>query len=285
MRENGFGESVLAHLLLNQITDGSRAVRLGFLIPLAASAATRLDLILRLDGQVDDAALAIDVDDLGFDAVAFVQHVASVFDAVSADLGSLEHGHDISRQLDMGFLGVDFDDAARDDGALVVDGQELGDRVGLELLDAQRDALALRIDREDDRFRFVALLELTNGFFAGLAPGDIGEVNQAVDAAFQTDEDTEVGDRLDGTGNAVALVVTSAEVFPRVGGALLDTQGNTATLFVDVQNHDFDFVTDLNHLGRMDVLAGQVKVHPQMIFMMFILLILIQVGQQVCMAT
>lgn len=49
-------------------------------------------------------------------------------------------------------------------------------------------------------------------------------MDQAVDAAVQTDEDTEVSDRLDGTGDTVTLVELAGEVFPRVGFALLDTQ-------------------------------------------------------------
>ncbi len=44
---------------------------------------------------------------------------------------------------------------------------------------------------------FVALLEAADGFFAGHDPGQVGQVNQAVDAAFQADEHAEVGDRLD----------------------------------------------------------------------------------------
>src|SRR5690606_32406286 len=94
--------------------------------------------------------------------------------------------------------------------------------------------------------------------FTRLVPGEVGQVNQTVDAAVQTDEDTEVGDRLDGAGNAVALVEARGEVFPRVGLALLDAQGDTTALFVDVQNLNFHFVANLNDFRRMDVLVGPV---------------------------
>lgn len=114
-----------------------------------------------------------------------------------------------------------------------------------------------RVDRQDDGFQLVALLEATYGFFADFVPGDVGQVDQAVDAAVQTDEDTEVGDRLDGTGDTVTLVELAGEVFPRVGFALLDTQGDTTTLFVDVQNLNFHFVANLDDFRRMDVLVGQ----------------------------
>ncbi len=83
-------------------------------------------------------------------------------------------------------------------------------------------------------------------------------MNQTVDAAVQTNEDTEIGDRLDGAGDAVALVELAREVFPWVGLALLDAKGDTTTLFVDVQNHDFHFVADLYDLRRVDVLVGPI---------------------------
>src|SRR5690606_31087731 len=107
-------------------------------------------------------------------------------------------------------------------------------------------------------FQLVTFLEATYGFFADFVPGDVGQVNQTIDAAVQTDEDTEVGDGLDGTGDLVALVELAGELFPRVHLALLDAQADTTTVFVDDQNHDVHFVANLNDLGRMDVLVGPV---------------------------
>ena len=57
-------------------------------------------------------------------------------------------------------------------------------------------------------------------------------MNQAVDAAVQADEDTEVSDRLDFTFNTVALVVGFRELLPRVSFALFQTQGDTTTFFI-----------------------------------------------------
>ena len=50
-------------------------------------------------------------------------------------------------------------------------------------------------------------LVVANRFFASLVPADIAEVNQTVDVARQTNEDTEVRDRLDRSGNLVACRV------------------------------------------------------------------------------
>ena len=41
---------------------------------------------------------------------------------------------------------------------------------------------------------------------------------------------------------------------PWVLCALLDTEGDTAPLFVDIQHHDLDFVTQLHNLGGVDIL-------------------------------
>ena len=45
----------------------------------------------------------------------------------------------------------------------------------------------------------------------------------------------------------------------RISFHLLDAQGDTTTLFVDVQNHDFHFVADLYDFRRVDVLVGATR--------------------------
>src|SRR5690606_27348226 len=86
--------------------------------------------------------------------------------------------------------------------------------------------------------QLVALLEATHGFFAGLVPRNVGQVNQTVDAGVQTDEDTEIGTGLEGAGNAGALVDLAREVFPSGGLEVLDARGDTTTLLVDVQTDE-----------------------------------------------
>ena len=67
-------------------------------------------------------------------------------------------------------------------------------------------------------------------------------MNQAVDAAGQTDEDTEIGNGFNGTGNLVAFVVVGGKLFPRISLALFHAQRDAAAIFVDFQNHYFDLV-------------------------------------------
>src|SRR5690606_1936254 len=126
------------------------------------------------------------------------------------------------------------------------------------LLDSKGNSFALGIDGQNHGFQLVTLVEVAYRVFAGFFPGDVGKVHQTVDTAFQADEDAEVSDGLDLAGDAVAFLVVGGESFPRIGQTLLDAQGNTTAIFVDIQDHHFHFVADLYHFGRVDVLVGPV---------------------------
>ena len=128
----------------------------------------------------------------------------------------------------------------------------------IELLDTEGNSFALGIHGQHDGFDFVTLFEIVDCLFARLIPGDVGQVHQSIDAAVEPDENTEIGDGLDAANYLITLLVGGGELFPGVGLALLDAQGNPAPLLVDVENHHFDLVTELNNLGGMDILVGPV---------------------------
>ena len=83
-------------------------------------------------------------------------------------------------------------------------------------------------------------------------------MNQTVDAGSQTNEHTEVCDGFDRAFDAVATLGVLRKILPWVGFALLHAQRNTALVFVDFQNHDFNFVTQGHEFRRSDVLVGPV---------------------------
>src|ERR1700736_4332285 len=83
-------------------------------------------------------------------------------------------------------------------------------------------------------------------------------MHETVDAAGKPDEYAEVGDRFDLAAHLVAAVVVLGEILPRIGLALLDAQADAAALFVDVEDHDFDFLTDVHELGRAYGLVGPI---------------------------
>ncbi|STV92244.1 Uncharacterised protein [Klebsiella michiganensis] len=54
------------------------------------------------------------------------------------------------------------------------------------------------------------------------------------------------------------LLWVSANCLPWVVFALLQAQGDTATFFVDIQNHNFHYIANVNNFGRVDVFVGPV---------------------------
>src|SRR6478672_10510114 len=214
--------------------------------------------VLGLDRELHQAALAIGADDLGLDIIAHLEVVRGVVHAIARDVAGGDVAFHAALELDGGALGVDFLHLAADDGTTGVARHVGAHRILLELLDAQADALAFRIDRQHDRFQRVALLVVAGDVLAGRVPADVGQVDQTVDAAVQADEDAEVGDRLDLARHLVVLLVDRGEGLPRIAGDLLDAERDAATLLVHVQHHDLQLVTDLHDLGRVDVLVGPV---------------------------
>src|SRR4249919_557739 len=217
-----------------------------------------LGLVLRLDRQLHAATLAIGAHDLRFDFVADLQHLAGIVHAVVGDVARGDVAFDAAIEFDGGALGVDFLHDALDDRALGVGCHERTHRVLFQLLHAERDALAFRIDGQHHGFQRVALLEVAHDVFAGGVPADVGQVDQAIDAAIQADEDAEVGDRLDLARHLVALLVQHGEGFPRIRGDLLHAQRDAAALFIHVEDHDLHFIADLDDLARVDVLVGPI---------------------------
>src|SRR5438270_7614497 len=78
--------------------------------------------ILLLDGQVDRAALAVDVDDDRLHRVAFLEVGANVLDSVAGDLGGAQVTLHVLLELDHRALRLDRLDRSLDDVALVVRG-------------------------------------------------------------------------------------------------------------------------------------------------------------------
>src|SRR5690606_286401 len=163
--------------------------------------------------------------------------------------------HDAAVERDRGALRLDLTNHTFDDAALRVLRQEQRERILVELLDAERDPLALGLDVEHDRLDFLALLVIADGLLAGHVPRQIRQVHEAVDAARQADEHAEIGDRLDLALDAIALRVVLRELDPRVRLALLQAERDPTALLVDVEDHDLDLVADLHDLVRIDVLV------------------------------
>ena len=135
--------SVLGHCFAQQRSHGGvgSSFRSVFQALIASrSSASSFDLIDRLITRDLRSTLMILASISRF---SFLQNVARVFNAVTADFGSFQSGFDVVGQGDDGAFGVNFFHDALDDSALVVDSNEVGERSSSSCLMPGRCARAL----------------------------------------------------------------------------------------------------------------------------------------------
>src|SRR5690606_20150048 len=123
-------------------------------------------------------------------------------------------------------------------------------------LDRERDTLFVDVDFRDGCLDDIALAVVLDGFFATTVPGQVGQVNHAVDVVVEANEQTELGDVLDFAFDGRANRVGLSKDFPRIAHGLLETKGNATLGRVDLEHHDFDFLRGRNDLAGVHVLFG-----------------------------
>ena len=112
------------------------------------------------------------------------------------------------------------------------------DRPGirLELLQAQADALALRVDLENLAFELLADLDQLARVLDLLRPRHLADVNETLDARLELDEGAVVGDRLNFAAHLLARRERLFGVAPRVFLRLLEAEGNALGLGVVLED-------------------------------------------------
>src|SRR5262245_5593086 len=149
---------------------------------------------LLLDRQIDRAILAVDVDDHRIDRVSLLQMLADILHPVARHFRGAQVAFHVVVQRDDGTLGVQALDLALHPAALLVRADIVGEWIAFQLLDAERDALALYVDRHHHRLDLIALLIVAHRLLPGDGPGQVGQMHQTIDATGQPDEYPEVGD-------------------------------------------------------------------------------------------
>ncbi len=145
-----------------------------------------------LDAQRQAAALGVDLQDLDLDVLAGLDDLTRVLHVVVGQLGDVHQALDAVHDLDERAEGDDLGDLALELVAQVVGVHHPLPRVLLGLLEAQRDALAVAVDVQHlDRHGVADREDL--GRVVHVAPGELGDVDQAVDAV-QVHERAEVDD-------------------------------------------------------------------------------------------
>src|SRR5262249_34823258 len=123
---------------------------------------------------------------------ARLDHLGGVLDVVVGKLGNMNQALDAGQDLDEGAEGDNLGHLASEDVAGPVRTDHTLPGVLLGLLEAKRDALAIAIDVEDFDPHGVADRDHLGGM-VDVAPGKLGDVDQAVDA-IEIDEGAEVDD-------------------------------------------------------------------------------------------
>jgi hypothetical protein len=131
---------------------------------------------------------------------------------------------------------------ALDDVADAVLGEEGIPDIRLQLLDAEREAAVFGLDAEDDGANLLTLFENFGGVLDALGPAQVGDVDEAVDAVFDLDEGSEVGEVADATLDDGAGGVLVLELLPGIVLELLHPEGDAAVVGVDGEDDGVDLV-------------------------------------------
>ena len=124
----------------------------------------------------------------------------------------------------------------------------------LKRLDGESDTTLIAVDLDDSGFDFLSEGEFVFDLLHAIL-ADLGDVNQTVDLVGEFDKRTESGDLRDFSGNNIADLVEIIDVCPGILFDLLETEGDSLLLRVDVENDGFDFIADLEHFVRVVDLA------------------------------
>ena len=128
-----------------------------------------------------------------------------------------------------------------------------------ELLDADGDALVGLVDFQHDGFDFVALLEDFGRMIDLARPGNVRDVNHAVQAFFQLDEGAVAGEVANLAFDLGAGRIFLLGLVPRIGFELAQAEGDFLLFAVDAEHDRFDFLVRLEHVGRLGDALGPGK--------------------------
>ena len=123
-----------------------------------------------------------------------LEHVLDLVDALFADLGDVDEAIDVVLQANERAEAGELGDLAGDEVADLVILVDVRPRIFGELFDADGDALVGLVDFQHDRFDFVALLQHFGRMIDLARPGNVRDVDHAIQAFFQFDESAVAGE-------------------------------------------------------------------------------------------
>jgi hypothetical protein len=178
-------------------------------------------------------------------------------------LGDVHQALDALLDLDEGAVVGEVGDLAEQARALRVAARNADPRILAELLQAERDAVLLLIELEHLRRHLVAHVEHFRGM-AHAAPGQIGDVQQAVDAA-EVHESAVVGDVLDDALDDGAFLQVGEQLLALFTGGGFQhgaaRNNDVVALAVELDDLEFEFLVLVGRgvldRAHVDQRAGQ----------------------------
>ena len=201
----------------------------------------------------------IEVEDDNVHLVAGLNHLAGMFDLVPGKVADMYKTFDSVFEFSEYAEGGDVTDGS---GLMAADGIALADvlpRVGNELLQTEGHLAGLAVEGKNLCLNFVADLEEVLGDAETGAPAHLGNVDKTLNAGHNLYECTVVGDENDFTLDFVANLEVGIKSLPRMCGKLLETEGDSLLLLVEVEDDDLDLLIESNNLfGIADTAPGEV---------------------------
>src|SRR4029453_4602201 len=155
----------------------------------------RLDGVGQLfEGEADTPLVRVHADDQQGQLVADADELVGPPDRTIRHLRDMEQPVPPRLQLDERAEVGKADDLARHPRAHRIALLDRGPRVGLDLLEPERDPFVLAVEIEDLRLDLLALLEDLRRMTHVAGPGHVRDVQQAVDPRLELDERSEIGE-------------------------------------------------------------------------------------------
>ena len=198
------------------------------------------------DREGNLALCRINADDFRFVDFADLDDLSGLINAVTAQLGDMDEAFNAVSDLSECAEFRDLRDLAIDNCPRRIHFGESFPRIGRELLDTEGETLARNIDVEDDGFHFITAFVDFGGIADFLRPADIGDMDETIDAIFDTNEETEIRDVADFALDDRADGVFLFEDFPGIRLGLFHAEADLLVLGVEAQDDDIDHIADVH---------------------------------------